>query len=282
MRSDDVSRGTRIAATEIVWAQSHLAVRIAWGCLAVALTVPAAGGQIGAVIAYRVEKNRGGITELRERSNARELEILEKLNRVDRENLARLRVAVVPGSWAPDELAYSTMPERYPSGEPHPKLLVVHQPGQMFGAYESGRLVRWGPVSSGVREAPTPAGLFHLNWRAVGHTSTVNPEWFMKWYFNFGNREGLAFHQYVLPGQPASHGCVRLLERDAVWLFEWGDPWKVDDSETRVVEAGTPVLIIGAYDFDAPPPWRSLEWLSQIVGLPPLLDGRPHWSDGVK
>jgi hypothetical protein len=34
--------------------------------------------------------------------------------------------------------------------------------------------------------------VFFLNWKAVGHTSTVDPDWFMRWYFNFGNREGLA------------------------------------------------------------------------------------------
>jgi hypothetical protein len=140
----------------------------------------------------------------------------------------------------------------------------------MFGAYESGRLMRWGPVSSGAGTGPTPEGLFHLNWRAVGHTSTINPDWFMRWYFNFDNRRGLALHQFLLPGHPASHGCVRLLERDASWLFEWGEAWTLDAGEVHVLRAGTPVLIIGPYDFDAPPPWRSPEWLARGVTLPPM------------
>jgi hypothetical protein len=128
--------------------------------------------------------------------------------------------------------------------------------------------VRWGPVSSGGRNNITREGTFALNWRSTGRTSTVDPDWFMRWYFNFGNHEGLAFHAYSLPGYPASHGCIRLLERDAQWVYEWGQTWVLDPSGTRVLAPGTPVLIVGRYDFDAPPPWRSLRWLSTTMELP--------------
>ena len=239
----------------------------AWASLAIVLTVMALDGQPIDVTAYRVERLTG-ITELRNRFSSQQLEILEKINRADAEHLGQLREIVVPRTWSIDELDYVAMPKVYPPGEGDGKLLVVHLPGQMFGAYESGRLVRWGPVSSGTRQAPTPDGLFHLTWRSAGHASTINPEWFMRWYFNFDNHRGLALHQRALPGQPASHGCVRLLERDASWLFEWGDGWTVDSTQTQVVRKGTPVLIVGQYDFDAPPPWRSPEWLVRTVALP--------------
>jgi hypothetical protein len=62
-----------------------------------------------------------------------------------------------------------------------------------FAAYESGELVRWGPISSGASETTTPAGLYHLNWRATGPMSTVNPHWFLPWYFNDDNEGGRAF-----------------------------------------------------------------------------------------
>lgn len=107
------------------------------------------------------------------------------------------------------------------------------------------------------------------NWRSRGRSSTVDPDWFMRWYFNFGNREGLAFHAYSLPGYPASHGCIRLLDRDAQWLYEWGASWAVD-SQMRLLAPGTPVFIVGAYDFGAPAPWRSNDWLSREVELPPV------------
>jgi hypothetical protein len=212
----------------------------------------------------------GDVVALHKRFTANQLEILEKLNRADLDHLLQLPTLVVPEQWVTDELAYTMLPERYLSAEPHRKMLVVYTPGQLFGAYESGRLVRWGPISSGSRVSPTPDGVFSLNWKAVSHTSTVDPDWFMRWYFNFGNREGLALHQYALPGEPASHGCIRLLQRDAEWLFNWGDEWVLDASGTRVITSGTPVLIIGSYDFEAPPPWRSPTWLNQTVSLPSL------------
>jgi hypothetical protein len=81
----------------------------------------------------------------------------------------------------------------------------------------------------------------------------------MDWAFNVENRVRLAFHEQALPGTPSSHGCVRRLGDDAQWLFEWGDPWTLDASATRVLKLGTPVLIIGDYDFDAAPPWQSAE-----------------------
>jgi hypothetical protein len=196
--------------------------------------------------------------------------LLERLNRADLDHLERLSERVVPESWVDDELVYSVLPVTYPSSAALPKLLVVHVPGQMFGAYELGTLVRWGPVSTGGRTSPTLAGLFTLNWRSKGHTSTVDPDWFLPWYFNFGNREGLAFHAYALPGKPASHGCVRLLEQDAQWLFEWGDTWSLDVTGTSVLKTGTPVFVIGEYDFESVPPWRSLDWLAQTEDLPSL------------
>jgi hypothetical protein len=89
----------------------------------------------------------------------------------------------------------------------------------------------------------------------------------MPWYFNFDNHLGLAFHAYTLPGYPASHGCIRLLPTDARWLYGWGDEWKLDETG-QVLEPGTPVLVIGAYDFAAAPPWRSLQALAKAPTLP--------------
>jgi len=176
----------------------------------------------------------------------------------------------MPTRWVPDERAYSPAPTSFASAATIPKVLVVHQPGQFFAGYEFGRLVRWGPVSTGRASSPTPSGLFHLNWRSPGRTSTVNPRWFMRWYFNFESRRGLSLHAYTLPGLPASHGCIRLLERDARWLFDWGEEWSIGGDGRRVLDPGTPLWIVGRYDFAAPPPWRSLDWLANSVELPPL------------
>ena len=222
------------------------------------------------VITYHMEMPDAAGQAVRARFTQGQLVVLQKLNRADLDHLHRLPAVVVPDVWLDDELAYSPMPRRYPSGASYRRLVLVYQPAQIFGAYEYGALVRWGPISTGRRTDPTPSGLFYLNWRKRSHISTIDPEWIMDWAFNFENRTGLAFHEQTLPGQPASHGCVRLLGDDAQWLFEWGDPWTLDATGTRVLKLGTPVLVIGEYDFAAAPSWRSPDRLARPVELPAL------------
>lgn len=215
----------------------------------------------------RYQLVEGGLREdLRRQLGPDRLALVEKLNRADAAHLRRLPVLVIPAS-GDDELRHSPLPLTYGWAGGYPKAIVVHLPSQVFGAYERGSLVRWGPVSSGRPTDLTPAGLFELTWKSRGHRSSVDPDWFMRWYFNFHRKRGLAFHQHPLPGRPASHACVRLLDRDARWLFEWGEGQGLD-KRGNVVTPGTPVLILGQYDFDAPPPWHSLDWLAQGVSLP--------------
>jgi hypothetical protein len=196
--------------------------------------------------------------------------VLEKLNRRDRRHLNALDSVVVPCEWPIDELLVSPLPRRFPEAAGISKLILVDKEWQVFGAYESGSLVRWGPISSGRRTMRTPQGVYHLNWRSKGRHSTVNALWYMKWYFNFENRRGLSFHQYALPGRPASHACIRLLERDARWLYSWGEAWKIDATGRRVLRSGTPMLIVERFDFEARPPWRSPDALRRGIALPEL------------
>jgi hypothetical protein len=161
-----------------------------------------------------------------------------------------------------DVVAGTTIAQRHAMARSRVLALFV------YGAGVTGLAASHTGSTTTQSESPTGSGLSALNWRSAGRTSTVDPDWFMPWYFNFGNRDGLALHTYSLPGHPASHGCIRLLERDAQWLFDWGDTWVLDATGTRVLQRGTPILIIGEYDFNAPPPWRSPNWLSQRVELP--------------
>lgn len=243
----------------------RLAVRIVCGACLAGLVATCAAGALPR-IGYIVESRAARTQPLRSRFSDAELALLEKLNRADRGHLEGLPQLVVPTEWV-DELGYSVLPRFYEPGRPHPTYLVVYVPGQLFGAYEFGTLVRWGPISTGGRSSQTRPGTFSLNWRSRGRSSTVDPDWFMRWYFNFNSREGLAFHEYGLPGQPASHGCIRLLERDAIWLFDWGEGWTLNAAGNRIVKTGTPVEIVGQYDFDADPPWRTPSWLTRIIDL---------------
>ena len=191
-----------------------------------------------------------------------QIELLEKLNRSDRRHLVTLEEIVVPRRWDQEEVAYSPLPERYAPARKYEKVIVVYKPAQVFGAYSRGRLERWGPVSTGARKSRTPNGVFHLNWKSKGHRSTVNRNWFLPWYFNFHNKRGHSFHEYELPGKPASHGCIRLLGRDAEWLYEWGEEWILGPRGWAVERDGTAVLVVGEFDHDKEPSWRSPTYLA--------------------
>jgi hypothetical protein len=220
------------------------------------------------------------LAELRTRFSPEQIAALEKLNRRDAEHLVRtdppVPGLVVPSSWDGGELAYSPFPLEWVAAAGYPKYLVVHQRDQAFAAYEYGKLVRWGPVSSGREETPTPAGAYHLTWRSRKRTSTDNEAWILEWYFNFVNSRGISFHQFDLPGYAASHACVRLLQRDAQWIYGWGDQWTLSKDGRAVEVPGTPVLIIGEYGHGGPPPWTSLPSLATIE-LPAV---SPHAASG--
>ncbi len=225
--------------------------------------------------AFRVIPLPRDAAELRQQFTPDQIAMLERLNRRDLEHLLRnepkIPGLVVPPDWpvADDVVAHSPFPDAWPWAMDHAKAIVVHQPWQAFAAYESGRLVRWGPVSTGRRETPTPSGAFNLTWRSKGRHSTDNAAWFLPWYFNFHNERGVSFHQFHLPGYPASHACVRLLERDAKWLYDWGGQWTLDETRRKILSPGTPVLIVGEYNHAAPPPWTDPAALARRIELPP-------------
>ncbi len=225
--------------------------------------------------AYSIQPQPVTAAELAKRFTPAQIDLLEKLNRRDREHIVRVEPKipgiVVPDSFGQDELAHSPLPRSWPAAASLSKIMVVHQPSQTFGAYENGALVRWGPVSSGRAETPTPSGAYYLTWRSRKRTSTDNDAWILEWYFNFINERGISFHQFDLPGYAASHACVRLLRRDAEWLYGWGEQWQLEEGGRKVRRTGTPVLIAGAYDQKASPVWLSIDWLAKGVALPEAL-----------
>jgi L,D-transpeptidase catalytic domain len=180
---------------------------------------------------------------------------LLKLNRMDLRHANR-RSLVVPDSLG-QELDYAPFPDQLPALTTIPTFIAVSRRVQAFGAYHYGVLVRWGPVSTGKTSTPTDTGLFFTNWKKRRTVSTENPAWILNWYVNIIGDKGVAFHQYELPGEPASHGCVRLLEEDARWIYGWTRDWQPGRG-SDVIRYGTPVLIFGNYDPEAPAPWTDL------------------------
>ena len=72
----------------------------------------------------------------------------------------------------------------------------------------------------------------------------------MPYTFNFHSEAGSAFHQFEMPGKPASHSCMRQFEDDAKWLFTWGVGLRKDSVTGKLRPmSGTPVIILDHYDF---------------------------------
>ena len=184
------------------------------------------------------------------------MSVLLKLNRLDARHL-RAGVTILIPEQIDELINYSPFPHRLEAARETPKLILASLRVQAFAAYEYGDLVRWGPISSGKKASPTPAGLYHTNWKSKATRSSINEEWLLPWYFNLDNERGIAFHQYDLPGYPASHGCLRLLEDDAAWIYGWADQWTLSANH-RIDAYGTPVIVFGKYEYGKQAPWKQL------------------------
>jgi L,D-transpeptidase-like protein len=114
-----------------------------------------------------------------------------------------------------------------PSG---PLLAVVSIARQRIEVYDGPRIVALSPVSTGMAGFGTPTGVFSVLQKRRYHESNIYsgaPMPFMQrltW-------SGIALHAGVLPGYPASHGCIRLPHGFATEL------WSMTKVGTRVVVA---------------------------------------------
>jgi len=206
-------------------------------------------------IAFKFEKTKQWLDSIK--GDSTKLYIAYAINRTDRANIAKMDSVVIPTDLSGDLVYYLPFPLHVDALEDVSKVLIFSYPTQTFAAYENGDLVYTGPTNMGRKKDQTPTGLFFTNWKAEKTTSTFNDEWDLKWNFNIENKLGVGFHQYELPGYPASHSCLRLLEKDAKYLYKWADEWILKDSENVKVK-GTPVIVFGSYNFDGPKPWLEL------------------------
>lgn len=184
-------------------------------------------------------------------------QLIELLNRVTIENVALGDTLVVPTEFGLDFRAYSPFPRYYPGARSVEKLFIIHKTIQAFAAYEHGKLARWGIVNTGNPDSTaTPNGRFNFNWKEESRVSTLSPpdeEWEMHWVVNFHAARGIHVHQYAMPtGGPTSHGCVRMVDIDAKWVYNWADTWDTtrgdigpQSAQGRLKQPGSMVLVLG-------------------------------------
>jgi len=194
---------------------------------------------------------------LKNNESEEKLNIALAVNRTDKAFFTKMDSVIIPTDLTGDIAYYLPFPFQVKALDSVNKIILFSYPSQTFATYENGILTHTGPTNMGRKNDPTPTGLFFTNWKAEETTSTFNDEWDLKWNFNIENKKGVGFHQYDLPGFPASHSCLRLQEKDAKYLYEWADQWVLADEE-NVKFKGTPVVVFGSYNFDAPKPWLQL------------------------
>ena len=212
------------------------------------------------VISYHLDsiENSAALDSFMTTFSKMEQEFIFALNRIDASRLRLGDQLIIPDTLTSNFLDYAPFPADFELLDSIPKTLLISRRVQAFAIYENGKLIKWGPVSSGKKSTQTPAGLFYANYKARSKISTVNEDWIMPYYFNFMNFEGVGVHQYSMPGYPASHACVRLRKEDAAFIYNWADQWKLEASGNVVERNGTPFMVFGDYDFDSPVPWLEL------------------------
>jgi L,D-transpeptidase-like protein len=109
-----------------------------------------------------------------------------------------------------------------------PLQLVVSISTQKVTLFSNGVRVAQGPVSTGVPGHPTPTGVFSVIEKDRYHHSNIYSGAPMP-YMQRITWSGVALHEGVLPGHPASHGCIRMSHDFAMKL------WPITKLGVRVI-----------------------------------------------
>ena len=142
-------------------------------------------------------------------------EIIERVNRIDEFHIRVGQKILIPTS---ETAAKNFIPVPPRLELKKKRVVVVFLKEQYFGFYQLGKLVFWGPISSGTQKHPTPTGKFKVLWKTKTYYSKKYKA-SMPYAICLSNTLGIFIHAQALPGRPASHGCIRLLKSDAKRLF---------------------------------------------------------------
>jgi L,D-transpeptidase-like protein len=143
-----------------------------------------------------------------------------------------------PGHYAPfkhkhhhgqrnSESAKNARPEDAPKG---PLQIIISIADQRVSLFDNGALIARSSVSTGTQGHPTPLGVFSVISKQRWHRSNIYSAAPMP-YMQRITWSGIALHAGVVPGHPASHGCIRLKNDFAIRL------WHLTKRGTRVIIA---------------------------------------------
>ena len=128
----------------------------------------------------------------------------------------------------PQDTAKNELAKKYsPKG---PLQIIISIADQRISLYDNGALIARSSVSTGVQSHPTPLGIFTVISKERWHRSNIYSGAPMP-YMQRITWSGIALHAGMVPGHPASHGCIRLPNDFAIRL------WRLTKRGTRVITA---------------------------------------------
>ena len=101
-----------------------------------------------------------------------------------------------------------------------PLIIAVSIEQQKVRVYDANGLFAESPVSTGMKGHSTPMGVFSVIQKHKMHHSNIYSDAPMP-YMQRITWSGVAMHAGVLPGYPASHGCIRMPMAFAVKMWNW-------------------------------------------------------------
>ncbi len=101
-----------------------------------------------------------------------------------------------------------------------PLLISISIEEQRLKIYDSNGLYAETPISTGMRGHSTPMGVFSVIGKEKFHRSNIYSGAPMP-YMQRITWSGVAMHAGVLPGYPASHGCIRMPMNFAIRMYGW-------------------------------------------------------------
>src|SRR6516225_7088561 len=144
------------------------------------------------------------------------------------------------------ELAEKDEVQDAPNG---PLQIIISITDQRISVYDNGALIARSSVSTGIPRHPTPLGVFSVISKERWHRSNLYSGAPMP-YMQRITQSGIALHAGILPGYPASHGCIRLKNDFAIRL------WRLTKRGARVIIARDdirPVEVANPHLFESKP-----------------------------
>ena len=101
-----------------------------------------------------------------------------------------------------------------------PLIIAISIDQQKVRIYDANGFFAETPVSTGMKGHPTPMGVFSVIQKHKLHHSNIYSGAPMP-YMQRITWSGVAMHAGVLPGYPASHGCIRMPMAFAMKMWNW-------------------------------------------------------------